>query len=110
VQQLSLLIPQLLRPGPPAPPGTAQLRPAVGLQEASTQKEVGPAQATSFTQVPVELHVCGCVLDPHCVWAGPHTPAQVPPTHVWLASHAAAFCQVPAELHVCGCEIDRHCR
>jgi hypothetical protein len=65
VQQLSLLIPQFVRPGPP--PCTAQLRPALALQEASTQNGVIPVHAAEFTHVPVELHVCGCVLDPHCI-------------------------------------------
>jgi hypothetical protein len=41
--------------------------PAAALQEASTQNGVVPEHAVAFCQVPVELHVCGCVLDPHCV-------------------------------------------
>jgi hypothetical protein len=61
VQQLSTypIAPQLK--------GTWQLFPAAALQDASTQNGVMPEHAAAFCQVPVELHVCGCVLDPHCV-------------------------------------------
>ncbi len=73
------------------------------LHEPFRQYGVEPEQAVAFCQVPVELHVCGCVLDEHWVWPGPHVPTHAPATHVWLASQFVPFCQVPVALHVCGC-------
>jgi hypothetical protein len=67
-QQLSLaLLPQLLRPAPASAGAPWQLVPATALHAPSRQYGVEAEHAVPFCQVPVELHVCGCVLDPHCV-------------------------------------------
>jgi hypothetical protein len=39
----------------------------VARHEPSRQYGVALEHAVAFCQVPVELQVCGCVLDPHCV-------------------------------------------
>lgn len=44
------------------------------------------AHALAMPHVPVELHV-STPLPEHWDWPGPHTPVQVPPTHVVLALH-----------------------
>ncbi len=67
-------------------------------------KHVWFVQAVAFCQVPVVLHVCGCEELAHWVWPGPHTPWQLPPTHVVLAEHAEPlFPSVPVELQISGC-------
>lgn len=113
-QQLSLDAPQFVSPAPPGAqlvplvvwqyPFTMVLDPGHAAHEpAPIHIGVPPEHAVAFCQVPVELHVCGCVLDPHCVCPGAHTPWQEPLTHVWFTHDEPLFCQTPVLLHVCGC-------
>jgi hypothetical protein len=45
--------------------------------------------AVAVCQVPVELQVCGWMVDVHCPWVGPHWPPQAPLTQVWLVAQFA---------------------
>jgi hypothetical protein len=72
--------------------------------------------ASAFCQVPLAVHVCGCVVSEHCISPGAHTPWHAaaaasgtpPPTHVWF-TQALPLTHAPASLHACGCVPVEHC-
>jgi hypothetical protein len=95
VQQLSLLAPQLERPAP--------LVWQLGSDATQVPLTHCPdAHAVAFCHVPVEPHVCGCMLDAHCICPGAHAPWQVPFTHVWLVHATESGTHAPIVLHVAG--------
>jgi len=72
-------------------------------QVPSRHAEAVPSQTASSCQVPVELHVCGCVLDTHFVSPGAHvTHAPLRQTEI-APEHAAPLPSQISLTHVCGC-------
>jgi hypothetical protein len=102
-QQLSRLVPQSLRPAPPA----WQLVPVVVSQSPPLHAPEG--QDVAVPQSPLAAQTCHVVGLAHCVIPGLHA-TQTPPRHAGLSPEQAAppLCSVPVASQTCGCE-PLHC-